>query len=115
MKSPANQYKVPDSFSPGRFPHHCEAVIEFISYETEYFHSGIDFVTPHQAHNGLRQTTLEDREYKTFSQRRRRQVANQQKPGAQKNEKQETSSNTSREVLTDQALSVVIDAKKPQN
>jgi transposase InsO family protein len=61
---------------PGRFLDDREAVTYFTRYftwyDTEHYHSGIDFVTPQQAHEGLRWTIVEERRAKTFSQRRRR-------------------------------------------
>ncbi len=60
-------------------------------YDTEHYHSGIDFVTPEQAHNGLRQAIVEERRAKAFSQRRRRREENQKKSGVQKTKNQGTS------------------------
>jgi putative transposase len=80
---------------PGRFLDDREAVTYFTRYfhwyDTEHYHSGIDFVTPEQAHNGLRQAIVEDRRAKAFSQRRRRMEENQQKSGVQKPKNQGTS------------------------
>jgi len=55
-------------------------------YDTEHYHSGIDFVTPQQAHDGQRKAIVEDRRAKAFSQRRRPREENQQKSGVQKNQ-----------------------------
>jgi transposase InsO family protein len=78
---------------PGRFLDDREAVTYFTRYfhwyDTEHYHSGIDFVTPEQAHNGLRQAIVEERRAKAFSQRRRRREENQQKSGVQKTKNQE--------------------------
>lgn len=48
-------------------------------YNTEHYHSGIDYVTPEQAHQGLRQQIVEQRLVKKLSQRRRRREENQQR------------------------------------
>ena len=80
---------------PGRFLDDREAVTYFTRYfnwyDTEHYHSGIDFVTPQQAHNGQRKAIVEDRRAKAFSQRRRRREENQQKSGVQKTKNQGTS------------------------
>ncbi len=60
-------------------------------YDTEHYHSGIDFVTPEQAHNGQKQAIVEERRAKAFSQRRRRREENQKKSGVQKTKNQGTS------------------------
>ena len=39
-------------------------------YDTEHYHSGIDYVTPQQAHGGLREKIIEERRTKMSSQRR---------------------------------------------
>jgi putative transposase len=78
---------------PGRFLDDREAVTYFTWYDTEHYHSGIDFVTPQQAHEGQRWTIVEERRAKTFSQRRRRREENQKKTGVQKTKNQGTSTN----------------------
>ena len=79
---------------PGWFLDDREAVTYFTRYfhwyDTEHYHSAIDFVTPEQAHNGLRQATVEERRAKALSQRRRRREENQQKSGVQKPKNQGT-------------------------
>jgi hypothetical protein len=71
-----------------------EAVTYFTQYfkwyDTEHYHSGIDFVTPQQAHDRQRKAIVEDRRAKAFSQRRRRREENQQKSGLQKTKNQGT-------------------------
>jgi putative transposase len=63
----------------------------FTWYDTEHYHSGIDYVTPQQAHQGLRQTIVEQRRVKKLAQRRRRRAENQkQKTGKRKTNKQIT-------------------------
>lgn len=49
----------------------------FTWYDTEHYHSGIDYVTPQQAHQGLRQKIVDQRRAKKLSQRRRRREENQ--------------------------------------
>ena len=71
---------------PGRFLDDGEAVTYFTRYftwyDTEHYHSGIDYVTPQQAHQGLREKIVEQRRMKKLSQRRRRREENQkQKSG----------------------------------
>jgi len=71
---------------PGRFLDDGQAVVYFKQYftwyDTEHYHSGIDYVTPQQAHQGLRQKIVEQRRVKKLAQRRRRRVENQkQKTG----------------------------------
>ena len=71
---------------PGRFLDDGQAVTYFERYftwyDTEHYHSGIDYVTPQQAHQGLRQKIVEQRRVKKLSQRGRRREVNQQKtPG----------------------------------
>jgi len=79
---------------PGRFLDDGVAVTYFSRYFTwydkEHYHSGIDYVTPEQAHLGLRQKIVEQRRIKKLSQRRRRREENQQhKSGPSKpNDKQ---------------------------
>ena len=79
---------------PGRFLDDGQAVTYFgryfTWYDTEHYHSGIDYVTPQQAHQGLRQKIADQRRGKQLSQRSRRREENQkQKPGvSQTNENQ---------------------------
>ena len=74
---------------PGRFLDDGQAVVYFNRYftwyDTEHYHSGIDYVTPQQAHQGLRQKIVEQRRIKKLAQRRRRRAENQkQKTGTKK-------------------------------
>jgi putative transposase len=66
---------------PGRFLDDGQAVVYFNRYftwyDTEHYHSGIDYVTPQQAHQGLRQKIVEQRRIKKLAQRRRRRAENQ--------------------------------------
>jgi transposase InsO family protein len=66
---------------PGRFLDDAQAVIYFGRYfpwyDTEHYHSGIDYVTPEQAHQGLRPIVVEERRIKMLSQRSRRREENQ--------------------------------------
>jgi len=71
---------------PGRFLDDAQANAYFSRYftwyDTEHYHSGIDYVTPQQAHAGQRQTIVDQRRIKKLSQRRRRREENQkQKTG----------------------------------
>lgn len=80
---------------PGRFLDDHEANAYFARYfnwyDTEHYHSGIDYVTPQQAHGGLREKIIEERRAKMSSQRRRRREENQrQKFGVQKTNNNET-------------------------
>ena len=80
---------------PGRFLDDHEAAVYFDRYfnwyDTEHYHSGIDYVTPQQAHQGLRQKIVEERRTKMTSQRHRRREENQkQESGVQKTKNQET-------------------------
>jgi transposase InsO family protein len=79
---------------PGRFLDDGQAVAYFNRYftwyDTEHYHSGIDYVTPQQAHQGLRQKIVAQRRSKKLSQRRRRREENQkQKTGGQKTNNQQ--------------------------
>ena len=74
---------------PGRFLDDGQAVAYFQRYftwyDTEHYHSGIDYVTPQQAHQGLRRKIVDQRRVKKLSQRRRRREENQkQKTGKRK-------------------------------
>ena len=66
---------------PGQFLDDVTAVEYFKGYftwyDTEHYHSGIDYVTPQQAHQGLRQKIVDQRRVKKLSQRRRRREENQ--------------------------------------
>ena len=80
---------------PGRFLDDGQAVTYFTRYftwyDTEHYHSGIDYVTPQQAHQGLRETIVEQRQLKKLAQRRRRREENQkQKTGILKSNNQPT-------------------------
>ena len=77
---------------PGRFLDDGQAVAYFNRYftwyDTEHYHSGIDYVTPQQAHQGLRQQLVEQRRSQKLAQRRRRRAENQkQKTGKEKTNK----------------------------
>jgi transposase InsO family protein len=80
---------------PGRFLDDAQAN-EYFSryftwYDTEHYHSGIDYVTPQQAHDGLRPSIVEQRRVKKLAQRRRRWEENQtQKTGTRKTNKTTT-------------------------
>ena len=80
---------------PGRFLDDAQAreyfSRYFTGYDTEHYHSGIDYVTPQQAHDGLRPDFVEQRRVKKPAQHRRRQEENQQqKTGTRiKNKKQQ--------------------------
>ena len=74
---------------PGRFldDNQADAYFSryFTWYDTEHYHSGIDYVTPQQAHDGLRPGLVEQRRVKKLAQRRRRREENQkQKTGTGK-------------------------------
>lgn len=80
---------------PGQFLDDADAVEYFKGYftwyDTEHYHSGIDYVTPQQAHQGLRQTIVDQRCAKRLSQRRRRREQNQkQKSGLRSVNKNKT-------------------------
>jgi hypothetical protein len=79
---------------PGRFLDDGLAVAYFNRYftwyDTEHYHSGIDYVTPQQAHQGLRQKIVAQRRSKKLAQRRRRREENQkQKTGKRKTNNQQ--------------------------
>ena len=78
---------------PGRFLDDDQAITYFKGYftwyDTEHYHSGIDYVTPQQAHEGRRQNIVEQRRTKKLAQRRRRREENQkQKTGTRETNKQ---------------------------
>ena len=80
---------------PGRFLDDGEAVSYFARffhwYDTEHYHSGIEYVTPQQAHQGLRRKIVDERRAKKLSQRRRRREENQkQETAVQKNNDNQT-------------------------
>jgi putative transposase len=68
---------------PGRFLDDAEALTYFSRYfawyDTEHYHSGIDYVTPQQAHSGLRPQIVKDRRAKMLSQRRHRRAENKRR------------------------------------
>jgi len=77
---------------PGRFLDDDQANAYFSRYftwyDTGHYHSGIDYVTPQQAHDGQRQKIVDQRRLKKLAQRRRRREENQkQKTGTRKNNK----------------------------
>ena len=79
---------------PGRFLDDGQAVAYFNRYftwyDTEHYHSGIDYVTPQQAHQGLRQKIVAQRRSQKLSQRRRRREENQKQiTGRQKTNNQQ--------------------------
>ena len=78
---------------PGRFLDDDQATAYFKGcfawYDTEHYHSGIDYVTPQQAHDGQRQIIVEQRRTQKLAQRRRRREENQkQQTGPRKTNNQ---------------------------
>ena len=73
---------------PGRFLDDGPAVTYFERYftwyDTEHYHSGIDYVTPQQAHDGLRWQIVGQRQAKKQAQRLRRRAQNQQQKDREK-------------------------------
>lgn len=67
---------------PGHFLDDCQAVTYFEGYfdwyNHEHYHSAIDYVTPHQAHEGLREEIVTQRLSQQLAQRRKRRIENQQ-------------------------------------
>lgn len=65
---------------PGQFRDQDEATDYFMPffrwYNQEHYHSGIDYVTPQQAHLGLRDIVVAERRQKLQKQRRRRKEVN---------------------------------------
>jgi transposase InsO family protein len=65
---------------PGRFldPDHAIQYFDryFLWYNTEHYHSGIDYVTPEQCHQGLRERIVASRRQKLEKQRRVRKEVN---------------------------------------
>ena len=74
---------------PGRFLDDGQAVTYFNRYftwyDTQHYHSGIDYVTPDQAHQGLRQQIVDQRHIKKLSQRSRRREENQKQKSGLRN------------------------------
>ena len=72
---------------PGRFLDDAAARTYFSRYftwyDTEHYHSGIDYVTPDQAHQGLRPQIVEQRQDQKLSAQRRRRAENQSTNPAQ--------------------------------
>jgi putative transposase len=66
---------------PGRFRDDGEAIAYFEKYFDWYnhrhYHSGIDYVTPAQAHQGLRESIVRRRSVQQQAQRQRRRAENQ--------------------------------------
>jgi transposase InsO family protein len=71
---------------PGRFLDDDQAVAYFNRYftwyDTEHYHSAIDYVTPQQAHQGLRQKIVDQRRSQKLAQQRRRRAENQSRKPA---------------------------------
>jgi putative transposase len=67
---------------PGQFLDEAQAVTYFEGYfdwyNIEHYHSGIDYVTPQQAHAGLRGQIVQERLRQQRAQRLRRRAKNQQ-------------------------------------
>lgn len=65
---------------PGRFLDREEAQNYFTNYfnwyNFEHYHSGIDYVTPHQAHTGQREKIVAERQRKLYQQRQWRKERN---------------------------------------
>ena len=72
---------------PGRFLDDAAARTYFSRYftwyDTKHYHSGIDYVTPDQAHQGLRPQIVEQRQDQKLSAQRRRRAENQSTNPAQ--------------------------------
>ncbi len=68
---------------PGAFRDVQEAenyfAVFFTWYNQTHYHSGIDYVTPEQAHQGLREKIVEERKQQLEEQRQRRRRINQSK------------------------------------
>ena len=67
-------------------------------YNNEHYHSGIDYVTPHQAHTGQRAAILEKRQRNKKEQRLRRREVNRETIGLTK-PTEKIINNTSQEAL----------------
>jgi putative transposase len=75
---------------PGQFRDDREAIAYFKKYfdwyNNRHYHSGIDYVTPAQAHQGLREAIVRRRALQRQTQRQRRRAENQKtNPPAQSN------------------------------
>jgi putative transposase len=68
---------------PGQFLDNVQAVTYFEGYfdwyNNEHYHSGIDYVTPQQAHAGLRRKIVKRRLSQQLAQRLKRRATNQQR------------------------------------
>ena len=75
---------------PGQFLDDGEAGTYFESYfdwyNHQHYHSGLDYVTPHQAHAGLRGKIVARRLSQQLAQRLRRRAANQRQTHRQQNQ-----------------------------
>ena len=75
---------------PGRFLDRGESIEYFEKYfywyNKEHLHSGIDFVTPEQCHNGLRQKIVSERKEKLNQQRIHRKEVNRLTQNVLKND-----------------------------
>jgi transposase InsO family protein len=73
---------------PGRFLDDGQAETYFARYftwyDTEHCHSGIGYVTPQQAHDGLRPSIVEQRQIKKLAQHRRHRVENEKQKSSKK-------------------------------
>jgi putative transposase len=76
---------------PDRFQDDIQAEAYFRAYvpwyNNEHYHSGIDYVTPHQAHTGQRAAIVEERQRKMHEQRLRRKEVNREQTGLTKPQK----------------------------
>jgi putative transposase len=72
---------------PGEFLDDRQAIayfeLYFDWYNHQHYHSGIDYVTPHQAHRGLREEIVARRLSQQLAQRLRRRAANQRQTNRQ--------------------------------
>ena len=72
---------------PGEFLDDRQAMAYFEQYfdwyNHQHYHSGIDYVTPHQAHSGLREEIVARRLSQQLAQRLRRRAANQRQTNRQ--------------------------------
>jgi putative transposase len=70
---------------PDRFQDDVQAEAYFGAYvpwyNNEHYHSGIDYVTPHQAHTGQRAAIVEERQRRLHEQRLRRKEVNREHTG----------------------------------
>ena len=79
---------------PGRFLD-LEAAVEYFDhyfpwYNTEHYHSGIDYVTPDQCHRGLRGKIVAERRGKLESQRQLRKEVNRKRLGTLTDDERES-------------------------